>query len=329
MNEQMQKCSLCGSQATIVFRGLKGYMEGQLFDIYECQKCEASFVSPLVSDKKLYDSIYSYGEKMPGYERYFRYSKIVKKFRNPLLMLSNAENVYWSVKEALGKYFQNKNVSILEIGSGLGYLTYSLNKAGYKTKGLDISREAVAEAKKKYGDYYEAGDLFDFQLSRRSSYDCVIMTEIIEHVENPKKFIEAAASLLKPKGRLILTTPNKSFAPKGTVWQSDVPPVHLWWLSEKSIADLAESLSKKCEFIDFTNYTKRFYENNEIVSIEQINSSLPRMDENRKILLGYENNSLKSKYFGAKTRYFLSYILRRLKKKNPSPRTSTLCAIIY
>lgn len=321
------KCPLCHNSANLKYEGLNGYIEGGKFDVYECTTCNATFVDPLVSDKKLYNYIYNLGDKAPGYERYLRYAQLVLDSENPLKLLADAENVYFGVKEAVEKNFPNKNISILEIGTGLGYLTYSLNKAGYKTVGLDISEEAVSRANKRYGNYYTSGDLF--KVSKEIKYDCVIMTELIEHVENPKDFIGAALSLVKEGGKLILTTPNKSIAPKDTIWQSDVPPVHLWWLAEESVACIAKSFNKNCEFIDFTPYTSKFYEDKAVVPIEKIQASLPRMDKNGKLLSHYENNSFKSRYLSPKIRYVLSYIRRRIIKKITSNRSATMCAIIY
>ncbi|MFH1096809.1 MAG: methyltransferase domain-containing protein [Candidatus Desantisbacteria bacterium] len=328
----VKKCGLCRGNALLRYEKMKGYIEGSFFDIYECSFCNATFVDPLKSDEKIYDYIYKQVQIVPGYERYYRYSEVVKKVNDPLSFLCNSENVYWAVREALLKYSPRKdNISILEIGSGLGYLTYSLNKAGYKTTGLDISSDAVKLAKQKYGDYYETGNLFVLAENRKHSYDYVIMTELIEHVEDPKSFIVAALSLLKEAGKLIITTPNKSAAPKGTIWQSDIPSVHLWFLAEESISYLANDLGKKCEFICFTDYTKKFYEQADITTIDQIQLGSPRLTKEGIVRPVTEASSLK-KFFldliGFKGRYYLSYIRRRLKTKEISNRTTTLCAVI-
>lgn len=324
----MKICALCGAEAVLTYQNMKGYMEDTFFDVYGCSSCDTAFVDPLKSDENIYNYIYEQVERMPGYERYHRYSQLVKRVSNPLWYLCNSEGVYWAVKEALDISFKSKkDISILEIGSGLGYLTYSLNKNGYKTTGLDISKEAVMKAKEKYGDFYEVGDIFDSTIKQKQ-YDCIIMTEIIEHVEDPKAFILAALSFLKADGKLIVTTPNKSASPLGkNIWQSDFPPVHLWFFSEKSMLKIGKEIGKESSFIDFTEFTKKFYAPSYDLSIDEIQKGLPRLTKTGKIFPGREADTSKSKIFGIKGRFWLSYIRRRLKSKTISTRTTTLCVV--
>lgn len=330
MEKNIKKCNLCGGYASLTYENMKGYIEGLNYNIYECVTCDASFVDPIKADEHIYEYIYKQVKYVPGYERYWRYSELVKMVNDPLSLLCNADSVYWAVREVLQKFFTNrKNISILEIGSGLGYLTYSLNKAGYKTTGLDISNDAVSSAKQQYGNFYESGNLFDIVEDRKYRYDCVVMTEIIEHLEDPKSFIKTALSLLKDGGKLIVTTPNKSAAPKGTIWQGDIPPVHLWFLAEESISKLADDLGRKCEFVDFTKYTKKLYTPTYTATIDQIQSELPRLTKDGTVRPGTEPDQLKTKILGLKGRFYLSYIKRRFRTKEISNRTAALCAILY
>ena len=329
MKEVITKCPLCQSTPQLRYEGMKGYIEDSFYDIYECSQCNTSFVNPQVCDETIYDYIYKQVKFVPGYERYYRYANLVKKFRDPFRFMSNSEGLYWAVREALEKYFpQKKDIEILEIGSGLGYLTYSLNVSGYKTVGLDIAEDAIIQARNDYGDYYEVGDLFKLAAKAEKKYDCVLMLEVIEHVEQPTAFIQAALALLKEGGKLIVTTPNKSAAPKDSIWQSDIPPVHLWFFSEDSLMYIAKSLNRSCEFVDFTNFTKKFYGPQYVAGIEEIQAGLPRLTKDGTVRPGTEASHLKTAFFGLKGRYYLSYIRRRFKKKTISKRSTTQCAII-
>ncbi len=328
LETNMKICTLCRGGSTRTYKNMTGYIDGAFFDVYECQNCLASFVDPLHSDESIYNFIYNQAEKIPGYMRYQRYADLVKKVNNPLQLLAESENVYWGVKQALEQNFKSNDIKILEIGSGLGYLTYSLNKAGYEAIGVDLSHSAVERAQKKYGNFYEAGDIFELVENMQNMYDCVIMTEIIEHVENPKKFIEAALSSLKLGGKLILTTPNKDSSPKGIIWQSDVPPVHLWWFSEKSISKVAESLGCIPTFIDFTEYTKKYFEYGTSSNMEQIQASLPRLEKDGAVVKSREVFNIKSKLLGVVLHTRISNILRMLKQKTPSHRSSSMCVVV-
>lgn len=329
MNHKVQ-CPLCGGSAEQSYSGLKGYVENSIYDLYECETCSSSFCWPLKSNSQVYDHIYKKPSSIPGYERYVRYSELVKETKYPLNALANAENVYWSIREALQTCFPyQENMQIAEIGSGLGYLTYSLNKEGYATRGIDISSEAVTKAKAAYGDYYEAGDLFILSKEYKNRFDCVIMTELIEHVENPKEFLRAALDMLKEGGKLIITTPNKSWTPAGYVWGSDIPPIHLWWFSERSIRTLAQLLGKSCTLIDFTRFTSRFHEPLWYPTIEDFQADVPKISLRGEYIGKDKVDNFKSKFLSVKVRYVLSYLRRRLKKKHVSSRSSTLCAVIY
>lgn len=325
----MKTCPLCDAQASKTYSNLKGYMEGLQYDVYECSKCIASFVDPLYCDPQIYNHIYSQVDIVPGYNRYVRYASLVSKVSNPLEVLANSENIYWAVKQSVETHFPKKEgVEILEIGSGLGYLTYSLNKAGYKTTGVDISKEAADQANKRYGNMFKAADIFDLAKVETTRYDAVIMTELIEHVTNPKDFIKAALSLLKPEGKLIITTPNKSFSPKGLPWQSDIPPVHLWWLAEESLSYIAAGFGKKCEFLDFTPYSTKFYELSMDTPMDALQAGLPRLNKDGTVVESRKASNIKSKIFGVVLRYHLAYLRRRLKTKRISKKACTMCAII-
>jgi SAM-dependent methyltransferase len=117
---------------------------------------------------------------------------------------------------------------------------------------LDISEEAITKASQSFGNYYMHEDVFKYAEVYPESVDVIILTDVIEHVENPVEFMHALAKLLKKGGYIILTTPNKSFYPADAVWSSENPPVHLWWFSEDSMAYISQELNLSLEFVDYS-----------------------------------------------------------------------------
>jgi len=327
-------CLLCGEtakQSTIQ----KGYMEPDIFKIYHCEFCNTSFSMPRVSGSKVYELIYKNTEKIRGYCRYAQYQNKVLDFPNPIDFLSNSDPSYWGSIHALKSVLNiDRNARVLEVGSGLGYFTYSLKRAGYNIKGLDISKEAVEAAINKYGDFYICDDLIQYAQKNSEAYDVVIMTEVIEHLNEPKVFIEAIKQLIKPKGACILTTPNKSFYSQDVLWVTDAPPVHCWWFSEESIKFISKLFDMELKSVNFGSFYKKHSELYRITNLNNEGSSV--FDNNGNVIYDEQNNMHKFR-----TPKWLkninTYIKLRnyiLKKKYPGRymkgglRSTSICAIL-
>jgi len=336
-NKQIIECLLCGSSAQLSYYNFPGYQEPETFEIFHCQLCNTAFSLPRVETTKIYENIYKNGASVPGYDRYWKYAQTVKNISNPLKYLSDAEETYWGVNEALSLFPLEKGTSkILEIGSGLGYLTYSLIKANYNALGLDISQTAVAQATKTFGDYYICADLFDYADLNSETYDIVILTEVIEHIDKPLGFIEAIKKLLKPEGRAIITTPNKSLFPIDIIWATELPPVHCWWFSEESMKFIANKINVKISFIKFGNYYQNKSRVIDLKILRETPSQKPILNKNGKLINQtlIKENTFKTYFslFIIKMLYF-KYKYLRLKKLtnqdviNCNDRSIILCSI--
>jgi ubiquinone/menaquinone biosynthesis C-methylase UbiE len=101
--------------------------------------------------------------------------------------------------------------SILDVGCGNGWVAKEFLPKGKQVYSLDISATNPAKAKKLYPDKNHFGITADsFQLPfSDNSFDCVIASEIIEHVVDPPEFIKELFRVVKNGGRLIITTPYK------------------------------------------------------------------------------------------------------------------------
>lgn len=253
----MNVCAICGEQSQLVYESLVGYQQGIHYDIYFCGNCDASYADPLEVDENLYNIIYSKAKTLPGYDRYYRFAKDVLKVKNPLQYLAETEDTYWAIYDYVINQKITHNPSILEVGCGLGYLTYALAKSGYKSKGIDISKGAIESANSKYGNYYVCADVHTHASTSNEKFDIIILTEVIEHIPDPLGFVESLRALMSTEGRILITTPNKDkLISDELYWDTELPPVHLWWLSKKSFENIGDKLKLKLSFTDFTNFQK-------------------------------------------------------------------------
>lgn len=106
-----------------------------------------------------------------------------------------------------------KGKKFLEIGCGLGYFSNKASRLGAKVSGIDIGPKLVAINKKLTPN----GKFMVSSASKLSfkdeSFDVVLSTEVIEHVENQKAALKEMSRVLKRNGILVITTPNRIFKP--------------------------------------------------------------------------------------------------------------------
>jgi 2-polyprenyl-3-methyl-5-hydroxy-6-metoxy-1,4-benzoquinol methylase len=119
---------------------------------------------------------------------------------------------YRHILQILDKFVQ-PNMTILDIGCGSGTIAFYLASKGMRVHGIDISSQAIEQCNKsavQLGlEKSTSFDVIDFPKQvPQGSFDFVIMTEVIEHLENDEIAVKRLYSLLKPSGMLLITTPS-------------------------------------------------------------------------------------------------------------------------
>lgn len=104
------------------------------------------------------------------------------------------------------KRYDSEVRRVLELGAGSGALTCRLTDEGYMVDPVDLdgkgwSYEKVSPRLLDLNDQNWCNQV-------NEDYDAVIAVEIIEHLENPRKFIEELYSRVRSGGKVIITTPN-------------------------------------------------------------------------------------------------------------------------
>jgi SAM-dependent methyltransferase len=93
---------------------------------------------------------------------------------------------------------------VLDIPAGMGALAGALHKMGFPVSCCDIDTSQFAAS----GLSIERGDLNGRIPYEDETFDYVCFLEAIEHTENPYNAVRELARVLRPGGRLILSTPN-------------------------------------------------------------------------------------------------------------------------
>jgi SAM-dependent methyltransferase len=128
--------------------------------------------------------------------------------------------------------------SILDIACGTGYGSAMLARDRKRmVTGMDVSAEAIADAAATWTGpnlVFRRADALAIDLPD-CSIDSVVSFETIEHVRDPARFLEEMARILRPRGRLILSTPDRRFYSPGAAPGHSHNPYHP---SEMTAAEL-------------------------------------------------------------------------------------------
>lgn len=105
--------------------------------------------------------------------------------------------------------YLNDNMVGLEMGCEIGYMTSLLAPL---MRWLDVieGSESFAEAtrKRQLPNVTITTCLFEEYQPPKSSYDCIFMSHVLEHLENPHEVLLKVKDWLKPDGYLFVVVPN-------------------------------------------------------------------------------------------------------------------------
>lgn len=143
-----------------------------------------------------------------------------------------------------------RNVRVLDVGCGFGETLAYHEARGCEAYGIEAD-ENVLRVGERYGLNVRAG-LFDPADYEPRSFDYVTLDQVIEHVADPGLFMTGIATVLKPGGVAIVSTPNgRGYGARllGRRWINWHVPYHLQHFSRRSLKTLAAKSGFRVESI--------------------------------------------------------------------------------
>ena len=153
----------------------------------KCRNCHLIYVNPIEKASKINRA-------------YFQMSNgdasIIRKAR-----LTTAESQVRLIKR------YGNGGRLLDIGCGEGFFLFNASKAGYATKGIEISQHATGYARREFGLDVEAKPFEGLQFPE-NYFDVVTLWQVLEHVPYPLRVLKEVHRILKPGGLLVAATPD-------------------------------------------------------------------------------------------------------------------------
>lgn len=142
-----------------------------------------------------------------------------------------------------------------------GWLHNKIRNAAISLDGVDIADEGIRALRDKGYSIYTPDEL----RTSGKSYDLIVMSDVIEHVNDPIVFLKFYSAFLAEKGSIIITTPNAHGIRNFTniLFRNDfaVNTEHTFWFCAKTIMEVAERA--ELNFVEFY-WLDEYFKLNEI-----------------------------------------------------------------
>ena len=170
-------------------------------------------------------------------------NKVIKFYDNfvKYQKKSNVNYRIYSLYKRAKKYGLSNYSNILELGSGIGAMTYLLSKSVKKgtIETVEISPKSVAFAKKhikKKNINFFISDIVNYK-PKLKSIDFVTLFDVIEHIPKEKHFelFKSISKYMNQKTKLLINIPNPEYIEYDQKYQPEVlqiidQPIHLDFL---------------------------------------------------------------------------------------------------
>lgn len=252
-------CLVCGSRKIHYDFSLDKYR------VEECVDCHMMRLNPQPTDEEL-GQIYS--------KNYFI---MLDENRSHVTKLkSGTADTYLDLIE---NYTESPlKGRLLEIGCGHGDFLAKAADRGLDVTGIEYSSHAVNIAATKLG---HRGQVFcgeiDQLIAAKECFDYIVFADVLEHVRNPREFLQSVYSLLRMDGVAVAIVPSLDSLSARIMKNKwvEFKPEHLWYFSTKTMKRLfyTENFSrekvykaKKTLSLDyiakhFEQYPKPFFSN--------------------------------------------------------------------
>jgi 2-polyprenyl-3-methyl-5-hydroxy-6-metoxy-1,4-benzoquinol methylase len=124
----------------------------------------------------------------------------------------------------------------LDVACGTGYGSRMLARRA-RISGVDRDEDAVSKARSRVPGTFLAAEVPPIPFPD-NAFDFVVCFETVEHIRDDSAFIRDVTRLLRPSGRLLISTPNSAIS------AVDGVPINRWHVREYTLESLTSLLTE-------------------------------------------------------------------------------------
>jgi SAM-dependent methyltransferase len=176
-----------------------GRKEGRV--IYQCAESGAVFFDRSKLGAETYDDYYPY---LAGFDRARSAWELGIRRGRYVRQLAKMRRYLPPVVAAAGSASRASHPSLLDIGAGPGYFVAAANECGWNAAGVEVSAPAVAHGQERFGVRYTSLDA-----TPDHSVDCISCHHVLEHLAEPRSFLDLLHRKLVAGGLLVVHVPHQ------------------------------------------------------------------------------------------------------------------------
>jgi len=199
----------------------------------ECANCGLMRLNPQPTDEELSDI---YGPK------YFVFGDDPSGLAHSSELKSRTSEYYLDLLES---YAQGPLAGdLLEVGCGHGDFLVKAAARGLSVVGVEYSAHSASMAADRLGANGEVvcGEI-DQLMTLEQRFDFIVFSDVLEHVRDPRHFLQCAHALLREDGIAIAIVPSLDSVSARLMkrrWM-EFKPEHLWYFSRGTLTELLHS----------------------------------------------------------------------------------------
>ena len=227
---RVESCPICSAQDLLSFLTASDLAQGKpgYFSLEKCRACGHIFQNPRLNPRGLdfYYRDYYDGLGAQSSEQWY----------------AGMTNVYASRAKSVRQVCQlSQPKTWLDVGLGQGHFCCFARDIFPETRfhGLDRSENVSLALRLGWIDEAFCGQFTEFARGHANHYDVVSLYQYLEHTPMPLEELNAAHTVLRPGGHLVIEIPNPEFRLSrvlGRFWIPWMQPQHLHFFSVDNLA---------------------------------------------------------------------------------------------
>lgn len=201
----VDRCWICGGGTLSTLHGARFELSeyarqdpplaeysGERVDIVECRDCGFAQPSALPALPSFFDRMY---------DQRWSDDWIADEHR-----AAYKDAIFADILAALAHRLPGQRRRLLDVGAHAGRFIAEARRAGWQAEGLELNPKTAAFAAAATGARVHQGNVYTFDAD--AAYDAVTLTDVLEHIPEPRAVLRRVARYLAPGGWIAVKVPN-------------------------------------------------------------------------------------------------------------------------